>query len=187
MGSDILTPSRTPVGRVHLRRGATAPSPTPQARRAGSEWERRFSVRDRIAVGAWQLEAGLAGYGRVAFDDATGVSEEERGEYLLIYKRGDEWARWGIGCGANGYLLWDAIRGVTVGVFPAIVTALATVLEFTIWAVSSDGITPSPHCATPRHGAADRHRPSRPPIAPDLPAATSPARVWQAQHRLAAD
>lgn len=81
-----------------------------------------------MAVEAWQFEAVLAGYCRVAFDNASGLSEDERGEYLLIYPRDGEWARWGIGCRADGYLLWDAIRGATIGVYPAIRLALAEVL-----------------------------------------------------------
>jgi hypothetical protein len=91
--------------------------------------DRRFSVRDRMEVAAWRLDAAEAGYGRVVVDHASGVDDDERGEYLLIYERDNDWARWGIGCRADGYLLWDAIRGTTIGVYPALRQALAEVLQ----------------------------------------------------------
>jgi len=88
---------------------------------------RRFSLRDRVTVHDWMLRvAGI--YGRMLVERADGLGHAEPGDYLLIYRRDSAWASWGIGCGIDGYLLWETIRGATVGIFPTLHTALAEII-----------------------------------------------------------
>jgi len=88
---------------------------------------RRFSVADRLVVHEWMM-AAITVYGRSVLERAEGLGHADPGEYLLIYRRDNVWASWGIGCGIDGYLLWESIRGATVGIFPALRAALAEII-----------------------------------------------------------
>ncbi|MDR3525164.1 MAG: hypothetical protein P4L66_13800 [Acetobacteraceae bacterium] len=84
-------------------------------------------MRDRVTVHDWMIRVA-ATYGRVLVERAEGLGHAEPGEYLLIYRRDSVWASWGIGCGIDGYVLWESIRGATVGIFPTLHTALAEII-----------------------------------------------------------
>ena len=58
-------------------------------------------------------------------DDSTAV---EPCEYMLIYRRDIQWAQWGIACGRDGYEVWHATRGTTLGVYPQLAEAFEQIL-----------------------------------------------------------
>ena len=121
-------------------KSSVVPFPTPVAKKCGQNPcgvnapekccspERRFSVGDRVIVHAWSVEASLCGIGRVAFERAEGPEHPEAADFILIYLRDNAWARWGIGCGPDGFMLWQADRGQTIGVYRDVRDALDEVL-----------------------------------------------------------
>ncbi len=87
-----------------------------------------FSVRDRILAHSWISDASSKGYGKLVFAHADGPSHAEPGEYLLVYRRDVAWAQWGIGCRQDGYTLWHATRGTTMGFFARLQLAFDAIL-----------------------------------------------------------
>ena len=87
----------------------------------------RLSVVDRIAALRWSERSTQHGYSRIEFDRASEGSGHAPGDFMLIYPRGGVWARWGIGCGPDGLMLWNTANGVTVGTFSSMVETLAAV------------------------------------------------------------
>ncbi len=73
---------------------------------------------------AWAIESGLSNFGRISFEKAHGLSQSGLREYMLFYSRDSAWASWGIGCVRDGYMLWQANRGVTIGRFKTLRAAL---------------------------------------------------------------
>ena len=79
---------------------------------------------DRLAVHAWTVESGAAEFGRISFEKADGLSQPGPREYMLFYGRNSVWASWGIGCVRDGYMLWQANRGITIGRYKTLRQAL---------------------------------------------------------------
>jgi hypothetical protein len=89
---------------------------------------RLFSVRDRIQAHRWIMIAGVSGYGKVVFERSEETDCSDPCEYLLIYRRDTPWAQWGVACRLDGYEVWHATRGSTIGVFPDLSEALNQIL-----------------------------------------------------------
>lgn len=84
----------------------------------------RFSIIDRMTAHRWAEAGGKLGYTRLAFEPAAEIDGAHGGEFLLIYPRGSAWYAWGIGYDAEGFTLWHAPRGTTIGRFQTIQAAL---------------------------------------------------------------
>jgi hypothetical protein len=82
----------------------------------------------------WADQVTTHGYSKIVFDTACEQSGHEPGDFMLIYPRGEMWARFGIACGSDGLMLWHASTGATLGTFLTMGETLAAVPQ----AVSPD-------------------------------------------------
>lgn len=92
----------------------------------------RFSIIDRMAAHRWAEAGDELGYTRLAFEQAAEIDGAPGGEFLLIYPRDSAWSAWGIGCVAEGFTLWHAPRGTTIGRFQTIQDALDRIQIITL-------------------------------------------------------
>ncbi len=98
------------------------------ARRIRSDAQtHRFSIIDRMTAHRWAESGRELGYTRLAFEPAAEIDGALGGEFLLIYPRDSAWSAWGIGCDAEGFTLWHAPRGTTIGRFQHMQDALARI------------------------------------------------------------
>jgi hypothetical protein len=88
----------------------------------------RFSMRDRIEALRWAEAARASGYTRVVLDTCAEALEPDLGDFMLVYRRDSNWASWGVGCVAEGFMLWSPATGVTVGGFSTLAAALEKIL-----------------------------------------------------------
>jgi hypothetical protein len=91
----------------------------------------RFSIIDRLTAHGWAQAGGELGYTRLAFEPAAEIDGASHGEYLLIYPRDSAWSAWGIGCDTEGFTLWHAPRGTTIGRFRTMQDALDRIQSIT--------------------------------------------------------
>jgi hypothetical protein len=94
--------------------------PFPQARTQGN----RLTARDRIEALRWMDSSG---YTRISFDSSGAWGNPELGDFLLIYRRNAGWSSWAVGCCDGGFTVWRPATGATVGWFPRIKDALASI------------------------------------------------------------
>ena len=98
--------------------------PFPTARRPGN----RMSFHDRIVALKWQDEAAVGlGYVRVCLDTGTSPDAPDIGDFMLIYRAEKSWAEWAVGREDGAFIVWRPGDGVTVGQYPTLALALASV------------------------------------------------------------
>ena len=102
------------------------PFPTPPARASN-----RMTVRDRIEALRWSDTAAELGYTRVLLDTSDHDGDLELGDFMLVYRHGANWASWGVGCIADGFMLWCPQTGATVGRFKTLTGALERIQALT--------------------------------------------------------
>jgi hypothetical protein len=100
--------------------------PTPSARASN-----RMTVRDRIEALRWSDTAAKLGYTRVLLDTSDHDGDLELGDFMLVYRQGANWASWGVGCTANGFMLWCPQTGATVARFKTLGAALERIQALT--------------------------------------------------------
>jgi hypothetical protein len=88
----------------------------------------RLSTRDRIEALRWAELARGYGYPRVVLESCDEAPDADLGDYLMVYRRDAVWASWGIGCVADGFMLWRPETGATIGHFATLGAALETIL-----------------------------------------------------------
>ena len=85
--------------------------------------QNRFTVQDRIEVLRWQADADRAA-GRVAVCGPHSADDPEIGDYVLIYRRGEVWARWAVTREEGTYRVWCFADNRAVGAFASLHVAL---------------------------------------------------------------
>ena len=96
--------------------------PTPPARVSN-----RMTVRDRIEALRWSDTAAQLGYTRVLLDTSGQEGGVDLGDFMLVYRRGANWASWGVGCTRDGFMLWSPRTGTTVAHFHTLTEALTRI------------------------------------------------------------
>ncbi len=84
---------------------------------------------DKTEACAWELTAMAYGFDRIVIHEQMGGSGPEDGDFVLIYRTGDRWARWGAARQGGQVLLWRCANGVEVGAFPTMREALNALLN----------------------------------------------------------
>ena len=87
----------------------------------------RMSVRDRIEALRWSDTAAQLGYTRVLLDTSGQEGGVDLGDFMLVYRRGANWASWGVGCTRDGFMLWSPRTGATVAHFHTLTEALTRI------------------------------------------------------------
>ncbi|MBV9735127.1 MAG: hypothetical protein JO209_04400 [Acidisphaera sp.] len=90
------------------------------------EDDSRLTMRDRMAILAWQETARGQGYGRFLFSGGESL-REPAGEYLSIYRDGEAWAAWCIAREGPWVHLWRCATGADLGEFRCMEDALAAI------------------------------------------------------------
>lgn len=85
--------------------------------------QNRFTVQDRIDVLRWQADANGAA-GRIAVHGPHPADDPEIGDYVLIYRRGEVWARWAVTRDGASYRVWCFADNRAVGAFASLRAAL---------------------------------------------------------------
>lgn len=91
-----------------------------------------FSIVDRMTAHSWTESAQQLGYTRLIFETAIPTEGSPGGEFLLVYARDCAWSSWGIGCDSDGFILWHAPRGTTIGRFRSMRDALDKIGEISL-------------------------------------------------------
>jgi hypothetical protein len=84
----------------------------------------RMTARDRIEALRWSNSAAELGYTRVLLDTSGQEGAFDLGDFMLVYRRGMNWATWGVGCTHDGFMLWSPRTGATIDHFPTLTEAL---------------------------------------------------------------
>jgi hypothetical protein len=87
----------------------------------------RLTLRDRIAILAWDEAARLAGYDRVVIRERQPQDDPHIGDYLSVYRAGESWAAWGLARQGWTLRVWRCATGADIGDFPSIEAALAAI------------------------------------------------------------
>ena len=85
--------------------------------------------RDKAEACAWEEIAMAHGFNRIVIHEQLGSRGPEEGDFVLIYRTGDRWARWGAARQGKGILLWRCANGAQVGIYPTMKAALDTLLD----------------------------------------------------------
>lgn len=85
--------------------------------------QNRFTVQDRIDVLRWQVDAEGAS-ARVAVHGPHPADDPEIGDYVLVYRRGEVWARWAVTREGTACRVWCFAENRGVGVFASMRAAL---------------------------------------------------------------
>jgi hypothetical protein len=84
----------------------------------------RMTVRDRIEALRWSDTAASLGYTRVLLDTSDHEGDLALGDFMLVYRQAANWAAWGVGCVADGFILWCPQTGATIARFKTLGAAL---------------------------------------------------------------
>ncbi len=84
---------------------------------------------DKTAACEWEFRAAVYGFDRIVIHEQVGGDAPEDGDFVLIYRTGDRWSRWGAARQGAHILLWRCANGAEVGVFPSMQEALNTLLD----------------------------------------------------------
>ena len=88
--------------------------------------QNRFTVQDRIDVLRWQADAdGVPD--RVAVRGPHPADDPEIGDYVLVYRRGEVWARWAVTREGTSCRVWCFADNRVVGAFASMHAALDAV------------------------------------------------------------
>ena len=88
--------------------------------------QNRFTVQDRIDVLRWQADADRAP-DRVAVRGPHPADDPEIGDYVLVYRRGEVWARWAVTREGTSCRVWCFADNRVVGAFASMHAALDAV------------------------------------------------------------
>ncbi len=88
----------------------------------------RLTARDRIELLHWEQQAHAHGFTRLELDTSAPDGEAELGDFVSIYRGDSGWASWGVGCCRGGFTVWRPATGETVGWYPVLHQALASIL-----------------------------------------------------------
>lgn len=88
----------------------------------------RLRPQDKAEACAWEEAALRFGFDRIVIHEQIGTRGPEDGDFVLIYRAGDSWARWGAARQGPDVLLWRCANGVQAGLFPSMRAALETLL-----------------------------------------------------------
>ncbi len=89
----------------------------------------KLLARDKAEACAWEEVAMAHGFNRIVIHEQLGSQGPEDGDFVLIYRTGDRWARWGAARQGKGVLLWRCANGAQVGVYTTMREALETLLD----------------------------------------------------------
>ena len=106
-----------------LRPGPQA-RPRAPAQGAPAETARCLTLADRLAILAW-ASVGSGGYARVVLEEGVPGAAPDRGSYVLLYRRRDQWATLGLTRRPAGILVWRCSDGSAHGDYPTMIEALA--------------------------------------------------------------
>ncbi|MEJ1975242.1 MAG: hypothetical protein WDN49_03425 [Acetobacteraceae bacterium] len=84
-----------------------------------------------MAACEWELTAVAYGFDRIVIHEQVGGEAPEDGDFVLVYRSGDRWARWGAARQGTHILLWRCANGAEVGIFPTMRQALDALLDST--------------------------------------------------------
>lgn len=85
--------------------------------------QNRFTVQDRIDVLRWRADADRAA-GRVAVHGPHSADDPDIGDYVLIYRPGEVWARWAVTRDGATCRVWCFTDNRAVGAFASLRVAL---------------------------------------------------------------
>ena len=85
--------------------------------------QNRFTVQDRIDVLRWQTEAARTP-GRVAVHGPYPADDPDIGDHVLVYRRGEAWARWAVTREGGVCRVWCFAENRALGVFASMRAAL---------------------------------------------------------------
>jgi hypothetical protein len=89
----------------------------------------KLLAADKASACEWEFGAAAYGFDRVVIHEQIGGQSPEDGDFVLIYRMGDRWARWGAARQGAHILLWRCANGAEVGIFPTMQEALDALLD----------------------------------------------------------
>jgi hypothetical protein len=89
----------------------------------------RLLPSDKAEACQWELTAIAYGFDRIVIHEQMSGDGPEDGDFVLIYRMGDRWARWGAARQGAHVLLWRCANGVEVGAYPTMGEALNALLD----------------------------------------------------------
>ncbi len=84
---------------------------------------------DKAAAREWAFRAVAYGFERIVIHEQQGGQTPEDGDFVLIYRSGECWARWGVARQGDSILLWRCADGAETGIFSSMKEALDTLLD----------------------------------------------------------
>ena len=88
---------------------------------------RRLSAQDKIDAFRWENTALSIGYDRIVVHAIPGYLTDIEGDFVLIYRLGYQWARWGIARKGSRLAVWRCGTGEDIGLFATMVVALRSI------------------------------------------------------------
>lgn len=83
-----------------------------------------FTIADRIAFLEWSSQ-GSGGYAQTAMEEGVPGGTPDRSAYILLYRRHDLFAAFGLTRRAGNILVWRCSDGTGCGSYPTMAAALA--------------------------------------------------------------
>ena len=84
----------------------------------------RLTQQDRIDTWLWEKTALDRGYDRAVVQAHMWVQDAEQDEFVLIYRLGHPWARWGAARQGRKVMVWRCSDGAEVGLYLCMKSAL---------------------------------------------------------------
>ncbi len=88
-----------------------------------------LTPRDRMELTELREAARSAGYDRMVIHDRDEGDDDEVGNFLSVYKRGDAWSRWGFARRGESIRAWCCLTGRDIGEYGSLREALVAVLH----------------------------------------------------------
>lgn len=85
---------------------------------------RRLTQQDKIDAWSWEETALSQGYDRVVVQARAWVRGVEQDEFVLVYRLGHPWARWGTTRQRNKIMVWRCSDGAERGHYSTMKSAL---------------------------------------------------------------
>ena len=85
----------------------------------------RLTMQDKLDTTRWESQAFCLGYDRVIVHEATSGQSPEN--FVLVYRLGHTWARWGANRQTQKVILWRCSDGAQMGLFMTMIAALNSI------------------------------------------------------------
>jgi hypothetical protein len=76
----------------------------------------------------WQEQAGRHGFDRLVVHERSPDDAPDVESFISLYRRGEQWARWGIARCGSSVLAWCSVTGADMGRFASVADALSALV-----------------------------------------------------------